>query len=110
KARTATLTLGARGVQSLLPKLRSRLAHGRDFMLMGREFAMQFRAGKKAAWKVGRNNLLTIDLSPAALASLQATLKSVRGRYSWPELPGLTLEVQPSEITGSSGEVIEVVG
>jgi suppressor of fused len=110
KAQTATLTLGARGVQSLLPKLRSRLAHGRDFMLMGREFAVEFRAAKKSGWKTGKNNLLTIDLTPTTLATVRETLKPIRGKYTWPDLPGLTLVVQPSEITDSTGKVVEVVG
>jgi hypothetical protein len=110
KSRTATLTLGARGVQALLPKLRSRLAHGRDFTLVGREFSVQFRAADRAGWKPGRDNRLKIDLSPAALATLRRSLEPVRGRYQWPELPGFTLEVRPSEITDSEGKVVEVIG
>jgi hypothetical protein len=110
KSRTATLTLGARAVQALLPKLRSRLAHGRGFMLMGREFAVEFRAAATSGWEAAENNLLNIDLAPAALAKMRETLKPVRGRYTWPDLPGLALEVRPSEITDSAGKVIEVVG
>jgi hypothetical protein len=110
KSRSVTLTLGARGIQSLLPKLRSRLAHGREFMLMGREFAVQFLMADKAGWEEGQNNLLKIDLTSQALATLRATLQPVRGRYTWPELPGLVLEVQPSQITDSDGKLIEVIG
>src|SRR5262249_48629858 len=37
RTNAATATLGAKGVRGLLRKLRSRLLHGRDFMLIGRE-------------------------------------------------------------------------
>ena len=49
-------------------------------------------------------------MTPAALAAVRATLQPVRGRYEWSELPGLTLEVRPSEVTDSDGKVIEVIG
>jgi hypothetical protein len=109
KTRSVVVTVGAGGVQLLVPKLRSRLGHGRDFTLVGRERAVRFRSAKRAGWKSSRN-LLKIDLTPKALAAVQQTLQPVRGRYSWPEVPGLTIDVQPSQITDSTGKVVEVIG
>jgi suppressor of fused len=109
KAKRATVVLGARGVQALLPKLRSRLAHHRDFALIGREQVVAFRAAKKAGWGTDEATL-EVNLTPAALTAVRATLRPVRGRYEWPELPGLTIEVRPSEVTDTDGKVIEVIG
>lgn len=109
KSRTVTLTLGARAVESLLPKLRSRLAHGREFGLLGREQSATFRAADDNGWFT-EGHKLTINLTPAALASVRTTLAPVRGRYEWPELPKLVLVVEPSNITDANGNVIEVVG
>ena len=109
ETRTATLALGARGVQTLLPKLRSRLAHGRNFALIGRKQSVDFRAADEAGWEKNESEL-AINLTPAALAAVRATLKPVRGKYEWPELPGFVLEVQPSNITDADGNVTEVIG
>lgn len=110
KTKTVTVTLGARAVETLLPKLRSRLAHGRTFALLGREQVIEFRTDETAGWKKAKGGELAVTLTPTALAAIRATLKPVRGRYEWPELPGLVLEVQPSNITDADGKVIEVVG
>ncbi|MBY0460039.1 MAG: suppressor of fused domain protein, partial [Gemmataceae bacterium] len=112
KSRTATATLGARAVGSLLPKLRSRLAHGRSFALIGREQLVSFRPGSTNGWQpdAEHENTLAVNLTPALLAKVRETLKPVRGRYEWPELPGFVLQVEPSNITDSDGNVIEVVG
>src|SRR5262249_54508436 len=91
------------------PKLRSRLGHGRDFALVGRQQAASFRAADKAGWETDEGTLV-VNISPPALAAMRQTLRAVRGNYTWPELPGLTVEVRPSEITDSQGNVIEVIG
>jgi hypothetical protein len=108
-AQTAGLVLGARGVQTLLPKLRSRLVHGRDFRLIGRERAVAFRPGERAGWEVDEG-VLVVHIDPTALQAVRQTLRPVRGTYTWPEVPGLVLEVRPSEVTDSAGRVIEVIG
>jgi len=107
--RTASVTLGAKGVRTLVGKLRSRLAHGRDFALIGRGASVQFLMGPRVALKTFEG-LLTITLTPEALEAMRRTLQPIRGRYTWPELPGLAIEVQPSEITDSTGKVVEVIG
>lgn len=109
KNATATVTLGAKGVQSLVPKLRSRLAHGRDFLLAGREQAVRFQIGRQTGWKKDAETL-AITLTTEALAAVRKTLRPIRRRYTWPEMPGFTLVVQPSEITDPDGNVVEVIG
>jgi suppressor of fused-like protein len=108
-SRVLNVTLGARAVESLLPKLRSRLAHGRDFALVGSEQVVRFRAAKAWKWAI-RDGTPALDLSPAGLAALQKRLKVKRGRYEFPELPGAVFTVVPSEITDGEGRVVEVVG
>jgi hypothetical protein len=108
-ARTATVVLGARAIQALLPKLRSRLAHGREFALIGREQVVAFRAAERAGWEE-ENGALIVRIDPAALQALRQSLAPVRGTYTWPEVPGVVLEVRPSEVTDSTGRVIEVIG
>lgn len=107
--RTATVTLGAKGVRTLVGKLRSRLAHGRDFALIGRGVSVQFSMSKRVAFKTAEG-LLTITLTTEALEAIRKTLQPLRGQYTWTELPGLTIEVRPSEITDSAGKVVEVIG
>jgi hypothetical protein len=109
KSRRATLTLGARGIQTLLPKLRSRLGYGREFALLTRQNVVEFRAAEQAGW-AEEDGALIVNLDPAALQAFRQSLQPVRGTYTWPELPGLTLEVRPTEVTDSQGNVIEVIG
>jgi hypothetical protein len=109
RPRRAAITLGAKGALALLPKLRSRLAHGRDFALVGPEKVVVFRAAEKFGWEADEG-VLALDLSPKALAALRAGLRAARGAYNWPELPGLTLTVRPSEIADAEGKVVEVIG
>jgi hypothetical protein len=107
--RAAAVALGAKAVRALLGKFRSRLAHGRDFVLAGREQAVRFRPAAEAGWERDGAELV-VNLSAAALAAVRGSLKAARGRYAWPELPGLTVEVRPTEITDAAGNVAEVIG
>lgn len=106
---TFKLTLGARAVQSLLPKLRSRLMHGRNHALVGKKRWVDFAAGKRSGVKADGDGL-TVTLSPAALRELMTTLQPVRGKYPFAALPKLRLEVVPTELTDADGNVVEVIG
>jgi suppressor of fused-like protein len=105
----ASVTLGAKGVQDLIRKLRSRLLHRREFWLFGREKAVGLEPAKACGWRAdGRS--LHVRVTEAAVRAMRATLRAQRGTYTWDELPGVTLEVVPSEIRGPDGELIEVIG
>jgi hypothetical protein len=105
----ATVTLGARGVGGLVRKLRSRLLHGRDFMLVGRDKVVALAPADSAGWATDER-VLVLNLTPAVVQAMRKTLRPVRGTYTWPKLPGVTLVVVPSEITDSEGRVTEVIG
>lgn len=106
---SARVVIGARAVDGLVRKLRSRLAHGRPFTLVGRGKAVRLEPADAPGWEA-EDETLAVRLPPAAVGALRQTLKPVRGEYTWPELPGVTVEVRPSEITDPDGNVIEVIG
>src|SRR5262249_17902799 len=110
RTNSAMATLGAKGVQGLIRKLRSRLLHGRRFMLVGREKVVVLEPADEAGWRQEDEVALVLNVTPDAVRAMMGTLRAVRGAYAWPELPRFTLTVVPSEITNPDGEVIEVIG
>jgi hypothetical protein len=106
---TARVVLGAKGVLTLLPKLRSRLAHGRPFILLGPEKRLELRPAEVSGWEAD-DKTLSLDLTVAAVQALRATLQAKRGTYQWAEFPGFTLEVRPTEVTDPDGKLLEVIG
>jgi hypothetical protein len=109
---SAKAALGARGLPGLVRKLRSRLLHGRDFMLVGREKVVALTPADESGWETDGedNEVLVLKVTPDAVRAMMRTLRPVRGAYAWPELPRFALTVVPSEITNPDGEVIEVIG
>ncbi|MBX9622454.1 MAG: suppressor of fused domain protein [Gemmataceae bacterium] len=106
---SARVAIGARAVDGLVRKLRSRLGHGRPFTLTGRPQSVRLEPAGGPGWEAD-GDTLAVRLPPAAVAAMRATLKPVRGEYTWPELPGVTVEVRPSEVTDAAGRVVEVIG
>jgi hypothetical protein len=106
---SATVTIGARVVDNLVRKLRSRLLHQRDFWLAGPEKLFGLRPAGAIGWQTDRDALI-VEVNEPAVHAMLATLRPVRGTYIWPELPGLTLEIVPSEIRDPDGKLIEVIG
>lgn len=103
------VTLGANAVRSLLPKLRSRLMHGRNHRLIGKKRAVNLAPGKRNGVK-GKEGELTLTMTPTAVEEVLGTLQAVRGKYQFAALPAVTLEVVPTEIKDSDGKVVEVIG
>src|SRR5262249_35686993 len=85
---TARLVLGAKGVLTLLPKLRSRLAHGRPFILFGPKKHVELRPAEASGWEA-EGETLSLDLTEAAVQALRTSLQAKRGTYQWAELPGV---------------------
>jgi hypothetical protein len=109
RKKTVTATLGARGVSGLVRKLRSRLLHGRDFMVVGREKVIAVVPADSAGWRT-EEGVLVLEVTAALVRAMRKQLRPIRGTYTWPKLPGVTLVVVPSEITDPEGKVIEVIG
>lgn len=106
---TATLTLGARAVVSFKQMLAGRLPYDRPCFARGKEELVGFRPAK-AVWWEETDDGPVVHLAPAAVDAIVAGLEPKRGEYTWPELPGLTIVVEPSEITDANGKVVEVIG
>jgi hypothetical protein len=108
------LTLDALGVQSLIRQLRGRLVHRRRLLVIGKggksENVASFRPADDSSVSVGEEGVLQIDVPPAVAIEISETLHPHRGIYRWSPLPGLEIEVIPTEIKDSEGRIIRVVG
>ena len=107
-AEGATLELGALYVTSLIDLLRGRTRHSRFFSMDGPAQRLSVTPGEVAARAVD-GETLSLMLPPGLAAELAGRLQPTRGRYAWPEV-GMTIVVEPTEITGASGDVEAVIG
>jgi suppressor of fused len=108
KAQTE-VTLGARQVGELIALLPLRLPFGRSFTLIGREARVVFEpADSNHADE--RDGDLVLRLDAATMKALTRSLHARAGDYTVPGFEGLTFIVRKTEIRGSDGQVIEVIG
>ena len=56
------------------------------------------------------NDTLVLQLTADNAADMRSALRARRGNYRFHWLPGLEIEVIPSQIFGEDGSVIEVIG
>lgn len=106
----ACVRMGAIAVGSLRRMLEGRTLHGRKFLLEGdREVVVVEPARDGAGWAI-EEQVLVVRLDDAAAQAMLEDLEPRRGTFSWPELPGLELQVLPTRIRGPGGEVIQTVG
>lgn len=103
------IRVGAIAVRDLLRMLTLRLPFNRPFRLHGKEASVHFVPGLGAGWQPSENDLV-VSVPWDAAATMANVLKPVRGHYSWSGMPGLTLTVEPTEVRGSSGELVRVIG
>lgn len=103
------LTIGAIAVEDLLRMLRLRLPYNRPFRLHGRRNSVRFVPALRAGWKVDGRELV-LEVPWDAAAGLADSLRARRGRYPWHGIPGLTLVVAPTDVRGSRGELVRVIG
>lgn len=108
KPPTATLTVGARAVDPLKLLLAGRLPYDRPCFARGKVQLVGFRPAAATRWEETDDGPV-VHLSPAAVDAIVGGLKPKRGEYTWPEVPGLTVVVEPSEITDADGKVVEVM-
>jgi hypothetical protein len=109
--RQAELVLGALVVAGVLAAIRSRLLHGKPFLLSNERDGVgaAFEPAAEPGWEAVKP-LLTVRLTPALAREMLETLQPVRGVYRWASLPGFTLKVEATEIKSPRGEVTEIVG
>jgi hypothetical protein len=105
------LVVGAAAVPDLLRMLRGRIPFGRPFRLEGPNGTVVFwPEDLPGTQKPEDDAALTVDLSVEMADRMRERLRASRGTYAWPEVPGLELVVEASEIRGPDGEIVEVLG
>lgn len=106
---TANVKLPANVVGDLLLMIDNQIPTGDTCSVIGGEQAIVWAAADANLWQVA-DNVLKIELTVDLAVTIRQTLRIERGEYRWPELPGLTLEVVPTEIKDQDGQVVMVIG
>lgn len=103
------LQIGAIAVTDLLRMLRLRLPYNRPFRLHGRRRSVRFIPALSPGWSVeGRE--LVVHVPWDAAAGMAEVLRAQRGEYKWPGIPNLSILVSPTDVRGSRGELVRVIG
>lgn len=104
------LMFGALAVGDLARLLDGRTRFGRPFHLSGpsQQIWVQPEDGT-FGWSVDDDGDLTLRV-PAAAVDVLRELPVRRGDYVFPELPGVKITVEPTEITDNDGELLETIG
>jgi hypothetical protein len=105
----AHVVLGAKAVQSLVIALPWRVRFGRSFAVSGSNQTIRFDPGEATAWRA-EPDVLVVTLTPDSCQRVCERLLAQRGSYRWDDLPGLEIEVVPSEIKDPEGRITRVIG
>lgn len=104
------IVIGAVAVGDLLRLLEGRTRFGRPFYLSGPEQQAWVHPHEGAfGWSVDDEDELALKLPPGAVDAL-SRLPVRRGDYTFPELPGMRLTIEPTEITDGEGNLLETIG
>jgi hypothetical protein len=109
-----TIHVGAANAEPVARLLRGRTLHGRPFSLHGREAAVveiAFEPAERAEVVMDEPaKRLVVRLSPAAARELMTKLRPQRGAVELAELPGLTVQIEPTHIRDDKGNVVRAIG
>lgn len=103
-------TLGALVVDPLRKILPGRVPFGRSLELRGAGTVVVLEPGRTNRAAIGEDGGLTLTLTSDAAFALVELLEGRAGEYRLHALPGVVIEVVPTEIRNSHGEVVEVIG
>ncbi|MBS0263271.1 MAG: suppressor of fused domain protein, partial [Planctomycetes bacterium] len=103
------ISLGASAVVAILRRIGTRLLHEREFAAWCDEQGIAFEPAPTSGWTT-EDGLAILQLTPAAGQELLKVIQPQRGTYRLTELPTVTFEVVPSEMTDADGNVVEVLG
>lgn len=104
------VTLGALSVSKFGGVLRGRLNFGRPFTLFGKKQSVHFKPSETSEISVDGDQLI-IRLTPTMAAKIAADLVPKRGKFVWPELKSLVINVEPTEIWDQERtKVVSVIG
>lgn len=105
-----TIRLGAVTITNIVSLLRGRTLFGREFFVDGPDHGLLVRPARgKPSCKI-EDGALVLRLDDATARELAGALAPRRGEHRLAHLPGVTVEVFPTEITDADGRVVEVVG
>jgi suppressor of fused-like protein len=102
------VVIGAAAVDDLRIMLDGRLALGQTAFLEGAEQRLDLVPGD-AVERHPHPDALALTLTPGAIAAM-ADLPTKAGRYTWPEVPGLTLDVEVTIVRDDDGREVERIG
>ncbi len=101
--------LSANVIGDLLLMFDNQLAHGNACLVIGQGNRVEFLSGEANAWQQDADGA-QITLTDALRDEIRQSLRIERGRYQWPALPKLILEVVPTEIKDQDGQIVAVIG
>ena len=104
-----TIVIGALQVSELAALLPLRLPFGRSLRIIGDQASVVFSSSEHTRVHV-EDDVLQVALTVDTARALGAALKPERGHYTAAGIEHLRIEVEPTEITDGTGNVLETVG
>lgn len=102
------LVVGSLVATDLASWLNSRLPQGKDFRIETEECIVWFRPADQLGWETDEEDV-TLQLNESHTAAVVAVLNAGVGIHTHPELPGITIEIERTEITDSEGNVVDII-
>ena len=101
------IRLGAGHDRTVANMLKARVGKGRDLLIQSRDNAVLFQLGNQAGMSA-ENSTVTLTLPANILEELCSILQQHTGIYSLTTFP-MTVEVVPTKIKDSNGNVTKVI-
>jgi suppressor of fused len=90
------VVISALAIEDVRTMLEGRLPFGRAGFVEGAQGRLDLVPGTEFGWHPHEGGI-ALTLTPEATRAL-SELTATAGQYEWPELPGLTIEIEPSDI------------
>lgn len=110
RGKRTTIRLGAVTITNIVSLLRGRTLFGREFFVDGPDHGLLVRPARGKPSCKQEGSLLVLRLDEDSARELADALEPKRGEHRLARLPGVTVEVFPTEITDADGKVVDVVG
>ena len=108
KGHDCRVTMGAYLSRTVGRRLSGRIPHGRDLNVATEEIRLHFVPEDEFRW-TRWNECLIFQMTGTQSQLVAQWMRQGVGLYTSPEIPGFTLEIVPTEILNSDGQVVEIV-